>query len=120
MFVNPIYVTCHIETSSMSQDIENELVSGVLKSQRSGFKCNKNYKYISIIWEVIDKTRFRNLSSKYRKMFRKWPTKLKFNWHLIEIVETKSFFYIRNKTRVSSVFCTYIALKLYFRSALKK
>ena len=36
------------------------------------------------------------------------------------MVQIKSFFYIRNKTMVSSIFCTYIALKLYFRSALKK
>ena len=32
----------------------------LLKSQRSGFKFTKNYKYISIIYEIINKTRFGN------------------------------------------------------------
>ena len=41
------------KTSSMSQNIENELVSDVWRA--SGFKCTKNYKYISIIKEIIDK-----------------------------------------------------------------
>ena len=41
-----IYVTCHSKTSSMSENIENEWR---LKSQRSGFKCTKLFKYISII-----------------------------------------------------------------------
>ena len=53
----------------MSQNIENELVSGVWRASAQVLNALKIINIsISIIGEIIDKTRFGNWNLKYRKV----------------------------------------------------
>ena len=39
---------------------------------------------------------YQNQSYDLSKMLKKWPTKFKFSWQIVKIVQTKLFFYMRN------------------------